>query len=138
MHYDGEGVLHKLRKSVVVTLGLAAVVAAASLVAAVSASGGSAQQQKTLVPVTAGKPSEFKFAIPVLKRTVPKGITTFTVTNKGTVNHDFKIAGRKTLQIAPGKARVLTVTFTRAGKYTYLCTLPSHALSGMKGVLTVR
>src|SRR5215204_2617039 len=117
--------------------GLAAVViAAVTLVVAVSAFGSSAQQQKTIVAVTAGKPTEFRFT--VLKKIVPKGITAFTVTNRGTVKHDFKIAGRKTLLIAPGKTRTLTVTFTRAGKYTYLCTLPSHALSGMKGILTVR
>ena len=97
------------------------------------------KQQKTSVPVTAGKPSEFRFSIPLLKRTVRKGVTTFTVTNRGTVNHDFKILGKKTLQIAPGKVRrVLTVTFTRTGKFTYICTLPSHALSGMKGTLTVQ
>ena len=129
---DEEGVLRKFWMS-----GLTAVViAAVALVAAVSAFGGSAQQQKTSVAVTAGKPTEFRFT--VLRKTVPKGITAFTVTNRGTVNHDFKIAGRKTLQIAPGKTRTLTVTFTKAGKYTYLCTLPSHALSGMKGILTVR
>jgi uncharacterized cupredoxin-like copper-binding protein len=135
---DEEGVLRKLGRYGLVAAVTAAIVAGASLAAAVSALGGSAQQQKALVPVTAGKPTEFRFTIPVLKRTVPKGVTTFTVTNRGTVNHDFKILGKKTLQIAPGKSRVLTVTFTKAGKYTYICTLPSHALSGMKGILTVR
>jgi uncharacterized cupredoxin-like copper-binding protein len=29
------------------------------------------------------------------------------------------------------------VKFAKAGKYEYLCTVPSHAQNGMKGVLTV-
>ncbi|MBA2383448.1 MAG: cupredoxin domain-containing protein [Actinobacteria bacterium] len=114
----------------------AAVLAAVSLVVAVSAFGSPAQQQKTVVAVTAGKPTEFRFTLS--KRTVVKGVTVFTVTNRGAVRHDFKIAGKKTLQIAPGKSRVLTVTFTKIGKYQYLCTLPGHAPAGMKGVLTVK
>ena len=44
--------------------------------------------------VTLGKPSEFKFTLS--KKTIAKGLTTFKVTNKGTISHDFKIAGKKT------------------------------------------
>ena len=67
-----------------------------------------------------------------------KGIVNFRVTNRGKLRHDFKIAGKKTAQLAPGKAATLRVTFKKAGKFAYLCTLPGHAAGGMKGVLTVK
>lgn len=115
---------------------LVVVAALAALVAAVAAFGGSAQQTATAVAVTAGKPSEFRFTLS--KRTVAKGIVNFRVTNRGTIKHDFRIAGKKTVQLAPGKAATLRVTFKKAGKFAYLCTLPGHAAGGMKGVLTVK
>jgi uncharacterized cupredoxin-like copper-binding protein len=88
------------------------------------------------VAVTAGKPSEFRFTLS--KKTVPKGATTFKVTNKGTLPHDLKIARKKTRLIAPSKSATLKVTFKKAGRYPYLCTVPGHAAAGMKGVLRVR
>jgi uncharacterized cupredoxin-like copper-binding protein len=88
------------------------------------------------VTVTAAKPSEFRFTLS--KKTVPKGAVTFKVTNKGTVRHDFKITAKKTPLIAPGKSATLKVTFKKARKYPYLCTVPGHAAAGMKGVLKVR
>jgi uncharacterized cupredoxin-like copper-binding protein len=69
---------------------------------------------------------------------VKKGIVTFKVANKGMLAHDFKIAGKKTKKLAKGKTATLRITFKKAGKYAYLCTLPSHAAAGMKGVLVVK
>ena len=128
--------MRKFRKS-----GLAAVIAAVSLVVAVSAFGSPAQQQKTIVAIKAGvPPNEFSF-VPKTK-TVPKGAApltvAFTVANKGKLKHDFRIAGKKTLLIAPGATRTLVVTFAKTGRYLFICTVPSHALAGMKGTLTVR
>jgi uncharacterized cupredoxin-like copper-binding protein len=105
-------------------------------VAVTGAFGGPATQSATSVAVTAGKPSEFKFI--VKPKTVKKGVVTFKVANKGALAHDFKIAGKKTKQIAKGKTATLRITFKKAGKYAYLCTLPSHAAAGMKGVLVVK
>lgn len=116
--------------SVVVVVGLAA------LVAAVSALGGAAGGTATTVAVTAGKPTEFRFTLS--KRTVAKGALTFRVTNRGTIRHDFRIAGKKTVSLAPTKAATLRVTIRKAGKYAYMCTLPGHAAGGMKGILTVK
>ena len=82
------------------------------------------------------KASEFKFVL--TKKIVAKGVVTFTVKNVGALAHDFKIAGKKTPLIAPGGSKTLRVTFTKAGKYPYLCTVPGHASAGMKGVLTVK
>lgn len=89
----------------------------------------------TGVAVTAGKPAEFRFTLS--KKTVAKGVVTFTVTNRGKLTHDFKIAGRKTVTLKPGKKATLKVTL-KAGRAAYLCTLPGHAAGGMKGTLTVR
>ena len=115
---------------------LVVVVALAALVAAVSAFGGAAGGTATTVTVTAGKPTELRFTLS--KRTVAKGLVTFKVTNRGTVRHDFKVAGRKTPSLATGKTATLRVTIRKAGKYAYMCTLPGHAAGGMKGILTVK
>jgi nitrite reductase (NO-forming) len=78
--------------------------------------------------------SEFKFVLS--KRSAPAGTVTFVVTNKGKVTHDFKIAGKKTPLLKPGKSATLRVTL-RKGRYPYLCTVPGHAPAGMKGAFTV-
>jgi uncharacterized cupredoxin-like copper-binding protein len=129
---DEEGFLSTFWKGSV----LAVLAATVSLVAAVSAVGGFDATTATTVAVTAGKPSEFKFTLS--KRTIVKGATTFKVTNKGTINHNFKIAGKKTVLLKPGKAATLKVTFTKAGKFPFLCTVSGHAVAGMKGTLTVK
>ena len=87
------------------------------------------------VTVTAGKPSELHFTLS--KTSVPAGAVTFRVTNKGKSTHDFKIAGKKSALLRPGKTAVLVVTLKK-GKAAYLCTLPGHAAAGMKGTITVK
>lgn len=115
---------------------LVVLIATVSLVVAVSAFGGASSTAATTVAVTAGKPAEFRFTLS--KKTIVKGATTFKVTNKGSLSHDFKIAGKKTPTIRAAKLSTLKVTFKKAGKYAYLCTLPGHAAAGMKGTLTVK
>jgi uncharacterized cupredoxin-like copper-binding protein len=105
-----------------------------ALVSAAAAFGG--QLATTNVAVTAGKPSELRFTLS--RKTVPKGTVVFKVTNRGKSSHDFKIAGKKTKLLAAGKTATLRVTIAKAGKYRYLCTVPGHAASGMRGTLTVR
>ena len=102
----------------------------------------------TTVTVTAGKPSEFGFKLST--KTVKTGSVTFNVTNSGTVPHDFRVCsapvkndaanscvGHGTKLLSPGQSAKLTVNFTKAGTYEYLCTVPGHAIGGMKGVLKV-
>ena len=98
--------------------------------------GASSAPTATVVNVAAGKPSELKFTLS--KKTILKGTGIFKVTNKGALPHNFKIAGKKTVNLARGKTATLRVTFTKAGKYAYLCTVPGHAAGGMKGVLVVK
>lgn len=82
------------------------------------------------------KASEFKFSLS--KKTVGKGKVTFTIKNSGHVIHDFKINGKKSNKLAAGKSTTFSVTFKKAGRYKYLCTIDGHAGLGMKGTLTVK
>ncbi len=99
------------------------------------------------VAVTEGKPTEFKFTLSV--KSVPHGVVTFKVTNKGALGHDFKMCttpsktaaattctGKGTAVLTSGTA-TLKVTFKKAGTYEYLCSVPGHAAAGMKGLLKV-
>jgi uncharacterized cupredoxin-like copper-binding protein len=84
---------------------------------------------KVTINVTA---NEWSFKLS--KRSVPVGTTVaFKVTNKGKIGHNFRIAGKKTKLLAPGKSQVLTVKFAKKGKFTYDCSVTGHARLGMKG-----
>ncbi len=113
----------------------AVVVLLAVVVTFVVTSAALARPGATTVTVVAGKPSELRFTLS--KKSLPKGQATFAVTNKGVLEHDFKIAGKKTRLIKRGKKVTLKVTFTKPGRYPYLCTVKGHAAGGMKGTLTV-
>jgi len=74
--------------------------------------------------------SEFKFKLST--KTARHGIVIFKVTNKGHTAHDFKIVGKKTPKLSPGKSATLKVTLKK-GTFKYICTIDSHASLGMKG-----
>jgi uncharacterized cupredoxin-like copper-binding protein len=112
-------------------LGAGIAVAVASFAVAVPAFASPAHATAA-VKVTA---TEFKFALST--KSVTHGSVTFTVVNKGKLAHDFKIGGKKTPMLAPGKSGKVTVTL-KAGKFPYLCTVPGHAAAGMKGTLAVK
>jgi uncharacterized cupredoxin-like copper-binding protein len=124
----------RIRRNVVPRLVVAstAAVALAPALAAPSALAAKAHAASTKVTVTA---IEFKFTLS--KKSVKHGTVVFDVVNKGKLSHDFKIDGKKTPLIKPGKSATLTVTFAKAGSYPYLCTVPGHAAAGMKGTLKV-
>jgi nitrite reductase (NO-forming) len=86
-------------------------------------------QAATSTTVTV-KATEFKFRLSTNR--ARHGVFIFKVTNKGHVKHDFKIAGKKTPLIAPGKSATLRVTLTK-GPHKYICTVIGHAAAGMKG-----
>jgi len=88
-------------------------------------------------PTIQVKGGEFFFRLSTKSAAKP-GKLTFVFKNIGHVLHDFKINGKKTPLIAPGKTAKLVVSFTKKGKYPYLCTVPGHAQAGMKGTFTVR
>jgi plastocyanin len=101
----------------------------------------------TVVTVTAGKPSEFKFKLS--RTSVPHGVVTFKITNVGVIVHNFKICssprggtanactGKAVTNITPLNSKSLTYTFKTKGTYEYLCTVTGHAAAGMKGDLKV-
>jgi uncharacterized cupredoxin-like copper-binding protein len=67
----------------------------------------------------------------------PVGTVVFTITNNGDEQHDFAIAGQTTPLISHGQTVTLTVDFTTAKDYPYLCNVGEHAIHGMQGVFHV-
>jgi len=107
----------------------AAAVTATVIAIAPFAAAHPAAQKTTTIKVVA---KEYKFTLS--KKSAPAGKVVFKVTNKGKVNHDFQIAGKKTISLKAGKsAKPLTVTLKKGKKYPFKCTIDSHALFGMKG-----
>jgi plastocyanin len=100
---------------------------AAVLVAAPFAFGSTHAAKATTVGV---KASEFKFVLS--RKSARHGTVIFKVVNKGHIAHDFKIGGKKTPLLKPGKSATLRVTLKK-GSFKYLCTVPGHAAAGMKG-----
>jgi uncharacterized cupredoxin-like copper-binding protein len=103
------------------------------VVAAPASTGTAAPTATTTIRVAA---SEMKFVLSA--KSAKRGTVVFVVRNRGNLVHDLKIKGKKTPLLQPGKTARLNVTFTKAGKYQYLCTVFGHAAAGMKGVFTVR
>ena len=87
----------------------------------------------TTIKVTA---KNFKFILSA--KTAKRGIVVFKVTNTGSVQHNFSIKGRTTRKLSHGQSATLRVTFLRAGRYPYKCTVDHHADLGMKGVFTIK
>ena len=113
------------------SLMLALIAAVVALLYTPFASPNASAQQSTRVTVTM---KEFKFTLS--RKIVPRGTVIFKLVNKGTLGHDFKIAGKKSKLVGKGKTATFTVTLTKGTK-TYLCTVPGHAAAGMKGTLKV-
>jgi uncharacterized cupredoxin-like copper-binding protein len=113
-------------KRIVLLAGVAAL--AAVSVFSVVAYAGSRSAQTTSVSVTA---KEFSFKLS--RKSAPHGKVSFKVTNKGSIQHDFKIAGKKTKLLGHNKSATLVVTLKKGKKYSYICTVPGHAAAGMKG-----
>lgn len=83
------------------------------------------------------KGGEFFFRLST--KSIPKPASvTFVFKNIGHVSHDFRIDGKQTPLISPGKTAKLTVKLTKKGSFPYLCTVPGHAAAGMKGDFAVR
>jgi uncharacterized cupredoxin-like copper-binding protein len=67
-----------------------------------------------------------------------------TIVNRGSQRHDLgfpaiempNLQGVETLTL-PGQSTRLTLTFDKPGTFTFLCTIPGHAASGMTGAVFV-
>jgi uncharacterized cupredoxin-like copper-binding protein len=132
-----------------VVLGVGSAPAALDRAAAVHHA--ASNEMTTVIKVTAGKPSELAFEVSKTSM-VPVGTITFKVTNLGVAYHNFKVCtipvpsasgaqnfcyGKSTPTLKHGQSATLTVPFSLAGKYEFLCTIPGHAAAGMKGLLGV-
>jgi uncharacterized cupredoxin-like copper-binding protein len=117
-------------------IAIAAAVAGVSTVL-VAANGVGAANKATPVKVTVTM-TDFKFRLS--KASVPKNTPiVFTVINRGPSPHDFALTGGKKTPVKPSGTRAtLRVTFTRAARVRYICTVPRHASFGMVGNLIVR
>jgi len=123
---------HPIARIAGLVVAMAALTAGGFALAAGSSAAGTGQHAAvTTVTVAA---SEFKFKLS--RKTAPVGTVVFKVVNKGKIAHDFKINGKKTPLLKPGKSATLRVVFKK-GRFAYLCTVPGHARLGMKGVFGV-
>jgi plastocyanin len=111
---------------------LLATVAAGLVLAATAAPAPAAITARVTVKMT-----EYHFKLSVTH--VKKGTVVFTIVNKGQLPHTFSIRSlQKTSPvIQAGKKYVMKVTFKKAGKYYYLCTVGAHEQYGMFGNLRV-
>jgi uncharacterized cupredoxin-like copper-binding protein len=89
------------------------------------------QTQVTTVKVTALDTLRFTLS----KKSAKAGKVTFVVTNKGSIQHDFWIAGKKTKLLGHNKSQTIVATIKK-GKNPYKCTVDGHAAAGMKGNFT--
>jgi uncharacterized cupredoxin-like copper-binding protein len=71
----------------------------------------------------------------------PAGSLTVDMKNVAGTPHNISVQGGGVNEVGPivqgGKTSEIKVTL-KAGKYTFLCTVPGHAQAGMKGTLTVK
>jgi plastocyanin len=106
------------------------------LTAAVATAVAYAHRSRATATTVAVPGKEFKF---ILSRKLGRhGSFVFKFKNVGHIAHDFKIAGKKTRLLQPGKSSILRVKISKAGRYRYLCKVPGHAAAGMKGVFVVK
>lgn len=75
--------------------------------------------------------SEFK--VTFNPSVVPAGDVTFTVTNNGTVDHNFAIPSlnARTAMLKAGQSATLEVKGLEVGEVEYLCEVAGHSAAGM-------
>ena len=121
-------------------------VAFAIAVAACGASGGSGDPSAPASAPGSAAPgtvavSAFEYGFTPSTISVPAGEITFSVTNTGTIEHEFEVFKGDTAVdevegLVPGLTRELTANL-EPGDYTFVCKLSGHEEAGMKGTLTV-
>ena len=126
-----------MRKLTIRTVSALFAVALASLAIAQLASARTDRQARATATSVQVKGGEFFFRLSTKSAKKP-GKVTFVFKNIGNVAHDFKINGKTTSLLQPGKTARLIVTLKKKGKFPYLCTVPGHAAAGMRGTFTVR
>ena len=126
-----------MRKLIISSVSALVAIAIASLALVQLASARGDRPTAAATTTVQVKGGEFFFRLST-KSIARPGKVTFVFKNVGHILHDFKINGKKTPLIGPGKTTRLIVTFKKKAKYSYLCTVPGHAAAGMRGAFTVR
>ncbi len=82
--------------------------------------------------------SEFKYEPSVISAKVGQQVTV-TYTNVGQYPHDFVIdeLGVQSQVIKAGETGTFSFTPTKAGTFSFYCSLPNHLERGMEGTITV-
>jgi len=119
---------HMLPRRAISRLGLLAVVLVSSLLYAVI---GLVMAGDGPIPIVEVKLTEFSIAMPT---TVPPGPVTFSVTNAGTMEHNFEVEGQGLekkfeTNLKPGETQSLRVDLP-AGTYTIYCPVDDHKARG--------
>src|SRR3954447_6574551 len=94
------------------------VITVLALVQFATAATGSRGRASATADQVRGKEFSFKLSA---RSTGRPGKVTFNFRNTGTTRHDFRIDGKQTPLIRPGKAAKLVVTFKKRGKYRFIC-----------------
>ena len=72
------------------------------------------------------------------KATAVAGALEFVMGNEASVQHNIALEGGPKGPVVGKGGKSAFKTSLKAGKYTYVCTVPGHAEGGMKGELTVK
>jgi LPXTG-motif cell wall-anchored protein len=110
--------------------------------------GGGAASPAAPAPATAGSSVaivEKEYSLTPANVVAPGRTVRFTVTNNGTIEHNFTVelpdqGIEKTLfdtNLKPGETRTAEFTFTAPGRWEMYCPVDKHEDLGMKGVITV-
>jgi len=107
---------------------------------AVAPSDSAKSVQTAAEPATVVDVSLKEFSMSPMMPTVPPGDVTLRVTNNGTIVHNFEIPARSltTGNLQPGESKTITLKNATEGDLDFICTIPAHADSGMKGMLMVQ
>jgi plastocyanin len=107
------------------------------VVAVVAMNGGSTTESASGSSVVQVTLSEFKVVFS--PSVVPAGDVTFSVTNSGSVDHNFAIPSlnARTAMLKAGENAELEVKGLEVGEVEYLCEVAGHSAAGMKGKLSV-
>ncbi len=105
--------------------------------------GGYSYNQTQVAPVASSQAvtvngTDFAFSPSAISTKVGRTVTV-TLKNGVQFAHNFVISDLsvQSKTIRPGESDTVMFTPSKAGKFTYICTIPGHADKGMIGTLTV-
>lgn len=98
--------------------------------------GGTVAAKNGVIKLQADKTGQLAFS--ASKATASAGSVEFIMDNPSPIQHNVALQGGPEGQIVGTGGESEFKTKLKAGKYTFLCTVPGHADGGMKGTLVVK